>query len=120
MRAKQVSLFAGLDLLMTATGAATAEYPLLLTAFERQTGRFSYVRGGVLFVMDWAHDVLNDWPHLHAYELKTADTMRGGSEMPLSTFSKLVVDRLDGLPQMFGLIRCGTDIDKEVVFQPSF
>ena len=72
MRAKQVSLFVGLDLLVTAMGSGTAKYPLLLTAFERQTDNFSCVRGSVLFVMDWAHDVLNVWPHLHAYELKTA------------------------------------------------
>ena len=107
MRAKQVSLLAGLDLLVTAMGSGTAKYPLLLTAFERQRGRFSYVRVPVLLMRVSAHGVLNVWPHLYAYELKTAHVMRRGSEIPLATFSKLVVDRLDGLPQMFDLIGSG-------------
>ena len=57
-------------------GSGTAKYPLLLTAFERQRGRFSYVRAPVLLMRVSAHGVLNVWPHLYAYELKTAHVMR--------------------------------------------
>ena len=60
-------MFARLDFLATATGSGAAKYPLLLTAFERQTGQFSCVSDSVLFVKDWTHAhgvrVLERWVH---------------------------------------------------------